>query len=282
MQEALQSFAVSFMSSAVSKTMVSPLERLKVIYQTQNNNKTFQGKESRLSNHIVQDLRAIVEIEGVRGLFKGNLFLIARYGIQQGVSYVFNFNVFKGMKKEYGPSGKLATFVNQFMVAGLSGSISFSMFYFLDSTRTMYMTNASSAKALDPLRKQPLRVFNGFVPGFVANFVYRGLIFSLVEVQNRVFPNAGFAEDTAMTFFITVLAGTTTYPLDTSRKLMNSRLVLEDRKVGWLKVVRDRYKQAGVLGFYKGWMVNVFRSICGSMTLTLYERTMKALGTKVY
>lgn len=82
-KKAKKSFFVDFMtggiSAAVSKTVVAPIERVKLLLQTQDANPKIQSGEVPRYTGIGNCFTRVVKEEGVGALYRGNLANVIRY-----------------------------------------------------------------------------------------------------------------------------------------------------------------------------------------------------------
>ena len=72
-------FLVGGVSAAVSKTAVAPIERVKLLLQTQDANKKIQDGTAKRYTGIGDCFTRVVKEEGVSALYRGNLANVIRY-----------------------------------------------------------------------------------------------------------------------------------------------------------------------------------------------------------
>merc|ERR1719305_1116520 len=81
---------VGGVSGAVAKTLMAPIERVKILMQTQDSNpKILSGEEKRYSSLVDCFKRVNVE-QGPKAFWRGNLVNCLRYAPQQGSALAFN------------------------------------------------------------------------------------------------------------------------------------------------------------------------------------------------
>ena len=98
-QAVVASFLAGGIAGAVSRTVVSPLERLKILLQVQS------GAASEYKNGIWGSLRKIWREEGMKGMLAGNgtnCIRIVPYSAVQFGSY----NVYKPLVRVYNPKSQ--------------------------------------------------------------------------------------------------------------------------------------------------------------------------------
>ena len=89
----LLDFALGGVAAVISKTLVAPIERVKLLLQTQHVNPALAGKEY---SGIANCFSRVVKDEGFQSLWRGNLTNIIRYFPTQA----FNFG-FKDTFRQY-------------------------------------------------------------------------------------------------------------------------------------------------------------------------------------
>ncbi|KAK5257728.1 hypothetical protein LTR40_009318, partial [Exophiala xenobiotica] len=132
-------FCAGGVAGAVSRTVVSPLERLKILYQIQSAGRN----EYRMS--IAKALRKMYTDEGWRGFMRGNgtnCIRIVPYSAVQFGSY----NVYKGWF-EPTPGADLDP-LRRLICGGLAGITSVTFTYPLDIVRTRLSIQSASFAAL--------------------------------------------------------------------------------------------------------------------------------------
>lgn len=269
----------AFISSVISKTIVSPLERLKMIYQTSNCSLLLDGREHLLSKNIAKDLRLIYQIEGVLGFFKGNMLLILRYAIQQSIAFSLNFYHLKQFKRKYSEGRFANVFMNNLVVSGVSGTLPFSLLYSLESLRTYFLTNKADASLLDPFKTNLRYAYNGFWVGCLAYFLYRGFIFNFHDLRKQWIPNLSFTAGVFSNYIGTIVASTFAHPFDTIRKQMNAKSLKTKSLIGFNEIASDIWKTKGTLGFFDGWGINAYRSLGAALALAFFDLFMGKSGS---
>ncbi len=232
-----------------ARTMTSPLELFKI--QRQNN---------YLKNNSI---RHVIRNEGFRNLWKGNFTNCIRVFPQ----YSINFAVFQQNKvilNNYIQDKDLLNFTS----GALSGVISMSVIYPLETTRThlSLQTNKSKYKGLfDVLMKLKshelyaglrMSIF-GFGPWNAINFMsyykYKE-VFKEYEENPHLYKLlcGGFAGSTAITV---------TYPTDLIRKRLQMQSFSQDvpRYNGILDCIGKIVKQEGITGLYRGLYISYIK-----------------------
>lgn len=132
-----ESFWVSFVlggtSGAIAKTICAPIERVKLIMQTQQNNPQLEGKRYKsMTDCFVR----LPKEEGFWAFWRGNWANVIRYFPTQA----FNFAFKDAYQKIFNPYDKRVNpwkwFMGNLLSGGFAGSTSMILVYPLDFART--------------------------------------------------------------------------------------------------------------------------------------------------
>lgn len=129
-------FLVGGISAAISKTAVAPIERVKLLLQTQDANKKIQDGKAKKYTGIVNCFTRVVKEEGVGALYRGNLANVVRYFPTQALNFAFK-DTYKKIFCPFNPKtdpGKF--FVGNLLSGGFAGATSLAFVYPLDFART--------------------------------------------------------------------------------------------------------------------------------------------------
>jgi len=292
-----QKFAIDFVlggvSGAVAKTLTAPIERIKLVVQTQDANPKIRSGEVPRYTGIIDCGSRIVKEQGVKRFWDGNFVNCIRYFPTQAFNLSFK-DTFKAMFPKYNPKTEFLSFFGANLASGgMSAACSMTIVYPLDYARTRLASDVGSGKksfsglgdCITKTMKGPqgfLGLYAGFGVSVVGIVGYRGLqlgTFDTITGLNPYRKDKGFLG--ALTTFgaaqtaITIGAGAT-YPFDTVRR----RLQMQSEK----PVEEHLYKGTGdcfkkiaaeeglAKGLYKGFLANVVRSIGGALVLVFYDR----------
>ena len=292
-------FLVDFMaggvSAAVSKTVVAPIERVKLLLQVQDSNKNI-APENRYKG--IGDCFARVQREqGFASFWRGNLANVIRYF----PTYALNFackDFYKKYLNPYNPKKEpVKFFFGNCASGGAAGATSLCFVYPLDFGRTRLAADVGSGKArefsgladcLIKIAKSdgPVGLYRGFGISVIGIIAYRASYFGMYDSgkvllfgdkKPNLFFNWLFAQ------FVTVSAGVASYPLDTVRR----RLMMQSGKTGadvqyhgtW-DCFRKIAAQEGPRAFFKGSLSNVIRGTGGALVLVFYDKIQDFLMGK--
>ena len=267
-------FCAGGVAGAVSRTVVSPLERLKILYQIQSAGRN----EYRMS--IAKALRKMYRDEGWRGFMRGNgtnCVRIVPYSAVQFGSY----NIYKGFF-EPTPGADLDP-IRRLICGGLAGITSVTFTYPLDIVRTRLSIQSASFAALGKHEgKLPgmwqtmvnmykheggmFGLYRGIVPTVAGVAPYVGLNFMVYESVRFWFTEPGeknpvWYRKLAAGAISGAVAQTCTYPFDVlhRRFQINSMSGMGFQYKGIWDAVRTIVSQEGIMGLYKGIVPNLLK-----------------------
>jgi solute carrier family 25 (adenine nucleotide translocator) protein 4/5/6/31 len=296
-------FIVNFLaggiSGGVAKTCTAPIERVKLLIQTQDANpKIISGEVARYTG-IADCFTRVAKEQGIGAFWRGNLTNIIRYFPTQA----FNFAFKDGIKAMFPKADKNTEFGKFFAInmaaGGLAGAGSLMIVYPLDYARTRLASDVGTGKRqfsglLDCLKKTVASsgvggLYNGIGVSIVGIIPYRGVYFGLFDTLSGLNPyqkdtsnllRAGSKFACAQTSAI--LAGYASYPLDTVRRRL--QMQSEKPKADWVyqgtmdcfsKIIKDE----GTTALFKGAGANALRTVGAAMVLVLYSEITAVFGS---
>lgn len=296
-------FAMDFLlggvSGAVAKTLTAPIERIKLVVQTQDANPKIRSGEVARYKGMMDCGSRIVKEQGFGRFWDGNATNCIRYFPTQAFNLAFK-DTFKNMFPKYNPKTEFMSFFGANLVSGgLAAACSMTIVYPLDYARTRLASDVGSGKktfsglgdCIVKTMKGPQGFF-GLYAGFGVSVVgivgYRGLqlgTFDTITGLNPYKKDKGLMG--AVTTFaaaqtaITIGAGAT-YPFDTVRRrlqMQSEKPVEEHLYKGTMDCFSKIAAEEGLAkGLYKGFLANVVRSIGGALVLVFYDRAKNSLG----
>merc|ERR1711965_1174377 len=151
MTDFLIDFAAGGISGAVSKTLTAPIERVKLVIQTQDANPRIMSGEVPQYTGIGNCFSRILSEQGLASFWRGNLTNVIRYFPTQAFNLAFKDSI-KKLFPKYSPKQDFAKFFMVNLVSGgLAAAGSLSIVYPLDYARTRLASDVGSGK----------RTFNG-------------------------------------------------------------------------------------------------------------------------
>jgi len=287
-----KSFVVDFLaggiSAAVSKTIVAPIERVKLLLQVQDANKNILP-ENRY-NGIGDCFKRVVAEQGFGSLWRGNAANVVRYFPTQALNFACK-DFYKRWLCPYDPKKQPGMFFMGNMASGgAAGATSLCFVYPLDFARTRLAADVGSGKErefsglVDCLKKSVQKggvggLYNGFGISVVGIIAYRASYFGAFDTGKVIlfkdFKKANILYQWAFAQVVTVGAGILSYPLDTVRRrlMMNAGKTGADSMYdGTMDCFKKILKDEGPRAFFKGCLSNVIRGTGGALVLVFYDK----------
>jgi len=132
----LKDFMVGGVSAAISKTCVAPIERVKLLLQTQDANKKIQDGTAKKYTGIINCFVRVTREEGIVHFWRGNLANVIRYFPTQALNFAFK-DTYRRWFCPYDPkTQKGKFFLGSLASGGAAGASSLMFVYPLDFART--------------------------------------------------------------------------------------------------------------------------------------------------
>lgn len=303
MSEQKQSnFAIDFLmggvSAAVAKTAASPIERVKLLIQNQNE-MIKQGTLDTKYNGIVDCFKRTAKNEGIISFWRGNTANVIRYFPTQALNFAFKdrIKLMFGFKKE---EGYAKWFAGNLASGGAAGGLSLLFVYSLDFARTRLAADSKSSKkggerqfkGLTDVYKKTIKsdgiagLYRGFLPSVVGIVVYRGLYFGLYDSLKPVLLtgslDGSFLASFLLGWVVTTGASTCSYPLDTVRRRMMMTSGQAVKYNGAFDCFRKIVAAEGVASLFKGCGANILRGVAGAGVISLYDQLQMIMFGKKF
>jgi solute carrier family 25 (adenine nucleotide translocator) protein 4/5/6/31 len=278
-------FLLGGVSAAISKTAVAPIERIKLLLQTQDANAKISGEKKYKG--IIDCMVRVPKEEGFGAFWRGNLANVIRYFPTQALNFAFK-DTYKKIFCPYNPKTDFwKFFIGNLASGGAAGATSLMVVYPLDFARTRLAADVGKGPAerqfmglTDCLSKiyksDGLKgLYQGFGVSVLGIIVYRACYFGGYDTLKRVL----FKEGKTSILFkflvaqaVTGCSGLVSYPLDTVRR----RLMMQSGRKdvlynGTLDCFVKIYRKEGGRAFFKGAFSNIIRGMGASLVLVLYD-----------
>jgi solute carrier family 25 (adenine nucleotide translocator) protein 4/5/6/31 len=291
-------FTLGGVSGAVSKTATAPIERVKLLIQTQDANPRIMSGEVPRYTGIGNCFTRVTAEQGFASFWRGNGVNVIRYFPTQAFNLSFK-DAIKKMFPKYSPKEDFWKFFAVNLASGgAAGAGSLTIVYPLDYARTRLASDVGSGKKqfnglVDCLKKTAsgpkgvMGIYNGFGVSVAGIIAYRGVQFGTFDTILGLNPykNDRGIMGVVSTFGAAqtaVLASAgVTYPLDTIRRRlqMQSDLPMEKRiYTGTFQCAARIAKDEGVGALYKGFVANALRTVGAALVLVLYDTSKKHLN----
>jgi len=299
-QDFLIDFSLGGFSGAVAKTMTAPIERVKLIIQTQDANPRIISGEVKRYTGIIDCFYRVSKEQGFLAFWRGNFTNVIRYFPTQAFNFAFK-DFFKTLFPRYNQNTEFLKFVMVQVASGsLAGAGSLCIVYPLDYARTRLASDVGTGKRdfnglWDCLKKTssgtkgPLALYNGFGVSVVGIIPYRGVYFGMFDTLTALNPyKEGNSPISLAARFITaqtnaITAGYASYPFDTVRRRL--QMQSEKPREQWvysstLDCFGKVYSKEGFRAFFKGAGANALRTVGSALVLVFYESGRQALGIR--
>ena len=286
-------FMVAGVSAAVSKTVVAPIERVKLLLQVQDANKNIPVDQRY--NGIGDCFKRVMAEQGFASLWRGNLANVIRYFPTQALNFACK-DFYKKTLNPYNPKTQPGMFfIGNCASGGAAGATSLCFVYPLDFARTRLAADVGSGGEreftglIDCLTKMAKngvgQLYNGFGISVVGIIAYRASYFGMFDSGKVIlfenYRKQHFLVQWGFAQVVTVSAGIVSYPLDTVRR----RLMMTSGKTGADKMYNGTmdcfskiYKDEGGKAFFKGCLSNVLRGTGGALVLVFNDKIQAYLG----
>jgi len=282
---------------AVSKTVMSPVERVKILMQTMDSNPKVISGEVKPYSGIVDCFRRVASEQGIAAFWRGNLVNCLRYAPQQGSALAFN-DFFKNLFPKYDKNKEfIQYFAANLMSGGLGGAAAMVICYPMDYARTRLASDLTAGKGqfngiMDCLTKTVKQqgitgLYRGTAVSIAGAFVYRA---GQLGLYGTVMGFNPYKKDTGIKGFVSaVVIGTAArtvilpfnYPFDTvRRRMMLESDVPKEKRIykSGIDCARQVFAKEGLKGLYKGAFPEIFRGFGGVMVIVLYDRIKNILA----
>jgi len=294
----LADFAAGGISGAVAKTATAPIERVKLIIQTQDANPLIKSGQVARYTGIGDCFTRVYKEQGMKAFWRGNFTNVIRYFPTQAFNFAFKDTI-KAMFPRYSPKTDFGMFFLVNMASGgLAGAGSLCIVYPLDYARTRLASDVGSGQksfnglsdCLIKTAKGPsgvMGLYNGFGVSVAGIIPYRGVYFGMFDtlIGLNPFKNdrgvIGLLSKFAIAQATAITAGYASYPFDTIRRRL--QMQSEKPKDQWLykgtvdcfyKILREE----GTNALFKGAGANALRTVGSAMVLVLYGEIKTMMG----
>ena len=272
---------------------MAPIERVKLLLQTQDSNPRIQSGEIPRYTGIGNCFTRVSREQGMASFWRGNMANVVRYFPTQAFNFAFKDTI-KGLFPKYNPTTDFwPFFATNLASGGLAGAGSLLIVYPLDFARTRLAADVGTGKdreftgLVDCLSKTvkrggPMALYQGFGVSVQGIIVYRGAYFGLYDTAKGVLfkdeKTAPFVAKWAVAQAVTSAAGVLSYPFDTVRRRLMMQSGGKKQYDGTMDCWRKIAAQEGTGAFFKGAMSNILRGAGGAFVLVLYDEIKKIIN----
>eukprot|EP00903_Cladosiphon_okamuranus_P009994 g9480.t1 len=294
----LMDFALGGVSGAIAKTCTAPIERVKLIMQTQDANPKIKSGEVARYTGIVNCFTRVKAEQGIAAFWRGNTTNVIRYFPTQAFNFAFKDQI-KGLFPKVSPKDDFAKFFAINLASGgLAGAGSLCFVYPLDFARTRLASDVGSGKrdfnglwdCLSKTARGPkgfFGLYNGFGVSVMGIIPYRGVYFGLYDTGAAKNPwkndkgVMGMASKFVIAQATAITAGYASYPFDTVRRrlqMQSEKPKSEWQYQGAADCLKKIIKEEGTGALFKGASANVLRTVGSAMVLVMYDQMKTIMG----
>eukprot|EP00758_Cryptobia_borreli_P010068 Tbor_TRINITY_DN5534_c1_g1::TRINITY_DN5534_c1_g1_i2::g.12596::m.12596/K05863/SLC25A4S, ANT; solute carrier family 25 (mitochondrial adenine nucleotide translocator), member 4/5/6/31 len=276
---------------AVAKTIMAPVERIKILLQSQKSNPDVISGKVEAYKGIGDCFSRVKAEQGVSAFWRGNLVNCLRYAPQQGSALAFN-DFLNGVFPKYDSQTQfIQSFAVKLTSGGIAGGVANTICYPFDFARTRLASDLKKGKGqfdgimdciMTTVRQQGLTgLYTGWSVTVAGAFVYRaGQLGCFKQIQDL----NPYKHDQGVIGGLSAFVAATTartvvmpfnYPFDTVRRrmMLQSEKPLSERLYkGSFDCFRKVLKKEGVKGMYSGLVPELFRGVGGSVVIVVYDR----------
>jgi len=292
----LKDFLAGGVSGAIAKTATAPIERVKLIIQTQDANPKIKSGEVPRYTGIGNCFTRVYQEQGLGAFWRGNFVNVLRYFPTQAFNFAFKDTI-KAMFPKYSSKTDFGMFFLVNMASGgLAGAGSLTIVYPLDYARTRLASDVGTGKrqftGLSDCLVKTMKIggvgslYNGFGVSVMGIIPYRGVYFGMFDSLMGLNPYRkqsdviGLLSKFAIAQTTAITAGYASYPFDTIRRrlqMQSEKPVEEWLYKGTMDCFTKIMKEEGMGAMFKGAGANALRTVGSAMVLVLYGEIQQML-----
>lgn len=262
-------------AGAISRTLMAPLERVKVLLQVQEVSLVPQEQRYR---GILDCFFRIPKEQGILAFWRGNGVNVARMVPNSAIKFS-TFDMYKRLAFPQGEAAYNSTelYLRKMVCGGLSGLSTLLPLYPMDVARTRLTADVATPRQysglVDCFRKtvqiegiqglyQGIGIsLTGIIPYLAISLAMYDTLKDIVKKHNPEYSNH-FVSRLVIGSVAAVVSQTIAYPLDTVRRHMqvSGGLGQKSRYKNTFHCIRKIYAKSGLLGFYRGVLANGIRA----------------------
>ncbi|CAL9083368.1 unnamed protein product [Musa textilis] len=278
----------------VVHTVVAPIERAKLLLQTQESNAALllrdAGGPGRRFRGMLDCISRTAREEGVLSLWRGNGTGVLRYYPSVALNFSLK-DAYRTILKGREADRFVSIAASNFMAGAAAGCTTLVIIYPLDMAHTRLAadvgrTDSRQFRGISHFlraiyKKDGIQgIYRGLPASIHGMIVHRGLYFGGFDTAKDflVPEDSALWKRWATAQAVTTMAGLISYPLDTIRRRLMMQSGLEKPVYhGTLDCWRKIYRFEGLASFYRGAISNMFRSTGAAAILVLYDEVKKLM-----
>jgi len=278
----IQYLAAGATAGVISRTCTAPLDRIKIIFQTQQSSQKFSG--------IIQSLQKITMEEGSRGLWRGNFANVIKIIPESGIRFL----CYENYKKALVGDAEEVTPVEKFIAGGMAGITTQACIYPLELVRSrLAVSRPDTYKGMKEVIEKTYQsngirgFYRGLVPSLIGIMPYAAVDLAVYDVLKTLYASRMQHDPGVLTLLCCGAISSTSgqlvsYPLDLVRRRLQVQGIagygrLEEYS-GGMDVLRKVYTKEGFFGLYKGMTPNMCKVVPAvSISYVVYEQMKKVM-----
>ncbi|KAI8868182.1 mitochondrial substrate carrier family protein ancA [Ramicandelaber brevisporus] len=286
--------AAGGVSAGVSRVVVAPIERVKLLLQVQAS--SGQIAADKRYKGIIDAFVRVPKEQGFFSLWRGTVPNILRYFPTQALNFAFK-DTYKNLFPKYSQKTDFWKFFAANMASGgLAGATSLAVTYPLDFARTRMAADIGKGETrqftglghcISSIYKKDgyKGLYQGFTVSVVGAIVYRAAYFGGYDTAKSVIFGEGVKpvwwKSWMVAQVVTAVSSTVSYPLDTIRRRMmmqsgTGKIMYKNSFDCFMQL----YKKEGSKAFFHGGLSNIIRGTGGALVLVIYGEIQAALDFK--
>eukprot|EP00922_Rhytidocystis_sp_ex-Travisia-forbesii_P006058 GHVS01008786.1.p1 GENE.GHVS01008786.1~~GHVS01008786.1.p1 ORF type:complete len:351 (+),score=87.31 GHVS01008786.1:292-1344(+) len=294
----LISFLLGGIAGGISKTVVAPLERVKLLLQVQDaSTQIGVGTGTEKYNGFSDCIKRVYKEQGFLSLWRGNWANVLRYFPTQALNFACKEQYQKFFVRHDAKTDFWKFFAGMLLSGGAAGATSLSFVYPLDFARTRMGVDVGHNKTDRQFngladcvgkiyRKDGIGgLYKGFCVSVAGIIVYRAAFFGMYDTAKQLIYSGGERKNNPLLnfglgFTVETGAGIIAYPFDTVRRRMmmqagRSDILYSSTFHCWRKIIAEE----GGRAFFKGCFSNILRGTGGAIVLVLYDEMKTAVAS---
>lgn len=266
-------FAAGAVAGAIGKTLTAPLDRVKILLQTQGGMARGRLRAAAAEGGLWKSFVAIGRQEGVKGYWRGNLPQVLRV-LPYSACQLYSYDLYKRLLGS-GPDRSEISLPRRLAAGAAAGMTSTLLTYPLDTLRLRLAVDPSLVGMRGAVR---VLMREGAGQAF-----FRGIGFACLGIAPYMaIELAAFdllprdMTPFARGFSAALLATTCCYPLDTLRRQIQMQ---STTSVSAVQVAKTIFGAQGLSGFYRGFLPNALKNMPNKgVRLGTYDAAKKMLA----
>ncbi|KAK7351278.1 hypothetical protein VNO77_10599 [Canavalia gladiata] len=280
----------------VVHTIVAPIERAKLLLQTQESNLAIVASGRRRFKGMLDCIFRTVTEEGILSLWRGNGSSVLRHYPSVALNFSLKDLYRSVLRGGNSSSNNFFSGASANFVAGAAaGCTTLVLVYPLDIAHTRLAADIGRTEVRQfrgiyhflatIFHKDGIRgIYRGLPASLQGMVVHRGLYFGGFDTMKEIMseeskPEVALWKRWVVAQAVTTSAGLISYPLDTVRRRMMMQSGMEQPVYNsTLDCWRKIYRTEGLASFYRGAVSNMFRSTGAAAILVLYDEVKKFMN----